>query len=270
MKKKLLASALSATLLISAFSPIAASALSKTYYSYNSSYSGSIKYNAVCYNKSNNGTTITYKYSIPQINTYGYDTNNTSTNSWKNISFNPYDYFSQESKVPSQDNSNKTTDVNNNQNNEKPVTNDKESSQTENTNNNVSDSIRQFETEVVRLVNVERAKAGLSALKENTELSKVARTKSQDMRDKGYFSHTSPTYGSPFDMMKQFGIDYMAAGENIAKGQKTPEAVVNAWMNSDGHRRNILSTNFTEIGVGYTVDSNGTAYWTQMFIKPRS
>lgn len=127
---------------------------------------------------------------------------------------------------------------------------------------------REFEKEVVRLVNVERQKNGLSSLKENWQLSRVARYKSNDMKNKGYFSHTSPTYGSPFDMMKNFGISYSYAGENIAKGQRSPQQVMNGWMNSSGHRANILSANFTEIGVGYTVDQNGTTYWTQMFIKP--
>lgn len=127
-----------------------------------------------------------------------------------------------------------------------------------------------FEKEVVRLVNVERAKNGLKPLKENWELSRVARYKSIDMRDKGYFSHTSPTYGSPFDMMKNFGISYSTAGENIAMGQKTPADVMKGWMNSEGHRANILSPNFTEIGVGYAVNSKGGTYWTQMFMKPRS
>lgn len=120
------------------------------------------------------------------------------------------------------------------------------------------------EEEVVRLVNVERAKQGLSPLTIDWELSRVAKYKSQDMHDKNYFSHTSPTYGSPFDMMKKFGISYTAAGENIAKGQKTAAAVVNAWMNSEGHRANIMSTKYTHIGVGYVADGN---YWTQMFIK---
>lgn len=120
------------------------------------------------------------------------------------------------------------------------------------------------EEEVVRLVNVERAKQGLSPLTIDWELSRVAKYKSQDMHDKNYFSHTSPTYGSPFDMMKKFGISYTAAGENIAKGQKTAAAVVKAWMNSEGHRANIMSTKYTHIGVGYVADGN---YWTQMFIK---
>ena len=120
-----------------------------------------------------------------------------------------------------------------------------------------------YESEVVRLVNQIRAQNGLSKLKENWELSRVARYKSQDMKDKGYFSHTSPTYGSPFDMMKSFGISYRSAGENIARGQSTPQAVVNAWMNSSGHRANILNSSYTEIGVGYVA---GGHYWTQMFI----
>lgn len=124
-------------------------------------------------------------------------------------------------------------------------------------------SVLEFEAEVVRLVNAERAKYGLSALKQNWELARVARYKSQDMKDKGYFSHTSPTYGSPFQMMKSFGISYRTAGENIAKGQRTPEAVVRAWMNSSGHRANILNASFTEIGVGYVASGH---YWTQMFI----
>lgn len=136
-------------------------------------------------------------------------------------------------------------------------------------NNNVqASSISAEANEVIRLVNVERSKNGLAPLKANAELSKVATTKAQDMIDKNYFSHTSPTYGSPFDMMKKFGINYTAAGENIAYGQKTPADVMNSWMNSPGHRANILNSNFTEIGVGVANDKNGTPYWVQMFINP--
>lgn len=120
-----------------------------------------------------------------------------------------------------------------------------------------------YEEQVVALVNKERAANGLSALKLNAELSKVARAKSQDMHDKKYFSHTSPTYGSPFDMMRAFGITYRTAGENIAMGYATPQAVVTAWMNSAGHRANILNASFTQIGVGYVASGN---YWTQHFI----
>ncbi|WP_404328957.1 CAP domain-containing protein [Mesobacillus maritimus] len=120
-----------------------------------------------------------------------------------------------------------------------------------------------YEQQVVDLTNQERAKQGLPALKLDIELSKVAKEKSVDMKNNGYFSHTSPNYGSPFDMMKQFGISYRTAGENIAMGQRSPEEVVNAWMNSEGHRKNILSSSYTHIGVGHVADGN---YWTQMFI----
>ena len=126
-----------------------------------------------------------------------------------------------------------------------------------------SSELSAFEQEVVTLTNAERAKQGLAALEIDTELSKVARAKSQDMKDNNYFDHNSPTYGSPFDMMKQFGISYTSAGENIAQGQQTPEEVVEAWMNSQGHRENIMNASFTHIGVGYVESGN---YWTQQFI----
>ncbi|WP_066049568.1 CAP domain-containing protein [Robertmurraya korlensis] len=124
-------------------------------------------------------------------------------------------------------------------------------------------SLSAYEQKVVELTNQERSKYGLAALKADTALSKVAREKSLDMSNNGYFSHASPTYGSPFDMMKQFGISYQYAGENIAMGQRSPEEVVQAWMNSEGHRKNILNGNFNYIGVGYVESGN---YWTQMFI----
>lgn len=125
-----------------------------------------------------------------------------------------------------------------------------------------------LESEVVRLVNIERAKVGLPPLKENWQLSRIARYKSQDMINKNYFSHYSPTYGSPFQMIESFGLRFSAAGENIAMGQRTPQEVMNAWMNSPGHRSNILNPTFTEIGVGLAKDKAGRCYWTQMFIKP--
>lgn len=124
-------------------------------------------------------------------------------------------------------------------------------------------SVLSFENEVIRLVNEERAKNGLKALTANWELSRVARYKSQDMVDNRYFSHTSPTYGTPFQMIRAFGLTYRTAGENIAYGQRTPQAVVSAWMNSSGHRANILNASYTQIGVGYVANGH---YWTQMFI----
>ena len=123
--------------------------------------------------------------------------------------------------------------------------------------------VTSFEAEVIRLVNEIRQKNGLQALTTNWELSRVARYKSQDMKDKNYFSHTSPTYGTPFQMITAFGLSYRTAGENIAKGYSSAQAVVNGWMNSSGHRANILNASYKQIGVGYVAAGN---YWTQMFI----
>lgn len=127
----------------------------------------------------------------------------------------------------------------------------------------IDSTVLSYEAEVISLVNQIRREHGLSEFKTNWELCRVARYKSQDMHDKNYFSHTSPTYGSPFQMMKSFGISYRTAGENIARGYRSPKAVVDGWMNSSGHRANILNSSFTQIGVGYVADGN---YWTQMFI----
>lgn len=124
-----------------------------------------------------------------------------------------------------------------------------------------------YEQQVIKLVNAERAKAGLKPLKENWELSRVAEFKSSDMRDKKYFDHNSPTYGSPFTMIKNFGISYKTAGENIAAGQKTPEEVMKSWMNSPGHKANILNAGYTQIGVGYVTGGSYNSYWTQQFIS---
>lgn len=128
-------------------------------------------------------------------------------------------------------------------------------------------TVKTVESQVLSLVNSERAKAGLRPLALNWQLSRVARYKSQDMIDKNYFDHTSPTYGSPFTMMKNFGINYSYAGENIAYGQKTATAVMTSWMNSAGHKANILSSNYNQIGVGLAIKSDGTCYWTQQFIS---
>ena len=124
-----------------------------------------------------------------------------------------------------------------------------------------------IEAEVIALVNQERANRGIAPLTYNGALANVARTKSEDMAENNYFSHNSPTYGSPFDMMQTFGITYSTAGENIAKGQTSAAEVMNAWMNSSGHAANIMNSNFSEIGVGY-VYNGGVPIWTQMFIHP--
>lgn len=123
------------------------------------------------------------------------------------------------------------------------------------------------EQEILKLVNAERSKQGLSPLTLDWELSRVAKFKSEDMRDNNYFSHTSPTYGSPFNMMKSFGITYKSAGENIAAGQQSSAEVMQSWMNSSGHKANILSKNYTRLGVGKATGGSYGTYWTQMFIS---
>lgn len=146
---------------------------------------------------------------------------------------------------------------------QQPVEKPAQSQEQTSTGQGTVQQLSQFEQQVVDLTNQERAKNGLAALKVDVNLSKMAREKSRDMSANNYFSHTSPTYGSPFDMMKNWGISYKSAGENIAMGQRTPQEVVNAWMNSEGHRANILSNKYTHIGVGYVENGN---YWTQEFI----
>ena len=120
-------------------------------------------------------------------------------------------------------------------------------------------------SQVVTLVNKERASNGLQSLASDSQLAKLAQMKAEDMVKNGYFSHISPTYGSAFDMMKTYGVSYKTAGENIAKGQKTAQSVMNGWMNSSGHRANILKSDYTKIGVGYAKASDGTTCWVQIF-----
>lgn len=120
-------------------------------------------------------------------------------------------------------------------------------------------------SQVVTLVNKERASNGLQSLASDSQLAKLAQMKAEDMAKNGYFSHISPTYGSAFDMMKTYGVSYKTAGENIAKGQKTAQSVMNGWMNSSGHRANILKSDYTKIGVGYAKTSDGTTCWVQIF-----
>lgn len=117
-----------------------------------------------------------------------------------------------------------------------------------------------YAKQVATIANQERAAAGLKPLTFDSALSKMALDKAKDMIVNNYFDHTSPTYGSPFDMMTRYGIPHSYAGENIAKGQRTPQEVMTAWMNSAGHKANILNTHYTKIGVGYY---NGA--WVQEF-----
>ncbi|MEA4849651.1 MAG: CAP domain-containing protein [Clostridiaceae bacterium] len=121
------------------------------------------------------------------------------------------------------------------------------------------------ESKILQLVNAERAKNGAKALSSSSDCTKLARMKSQDMVNNNYFSHQSPTYGSPFDMLKSNNVSYMYAGENIAMNQSA-EAAFQAWMNSEGHKKNILNPNFTELGVGIASKGNGSYIYTQLFI----
>ena len=119
---------------------------------------------------------------------------------------------------------------------------------------------------VLDLVNTERAKQGLNPLSLDEKLNNVAYAHSKDMADNNFFSHTNLKGQSPFDRMKNAGISYRAAAENIAAGQKTPEQVVKSWMNSDGHRKNILNGSFNKMGLGYYKTQGGYGtYWTQVF-----
>ncbi|MBR4030322.1 MAG: hypothetical protein IKJ06_02880 [Clostridia bacterium] len=129
------------------------------------------------------------------------------------------------------------------------------------TDNSQNQQTGSYAQAVLELVNAERAKNGLNALKLDSALSKVAEAHSKDMATRNFFSHTNPDGLSPFDRIKNAGISYKTAGENIAMGQKTPQQVVEAWMNSEGHRKNILNASFTKMGLG----KEGN-YWTQLFI----
>jgi uncharacterized protein YkwD len=122
--------------------------------------------------------------------------------------------------------------------------------------------------QVLALTNSERAKAGCKALSMNSKLTSAAQSHSADMAANNYFSHDSQDGRSPFDRMKDVGYSFSAAAENIAMGQRTPADVMTAWMNSPGHKANILNCTYTQIGVGYALNKAGSPYWTQDFGKP--
>lgn len=129
-----------------------------------------------------------------------------------------------------------------------------------------TDSVSAQEQTAWNLLNADRTANGLSALPLDAELSRIARIKAEDMRDNGYFAHQSPTYGSPSEMLRHFGYSFSAAGENIAHHANITKAQA-AFMSSDGHRRNILSTAWTKVGIGVCYDAQGYVYVTQLFAK---
>lgn len=146
-------------------------------------------------------------------------------------------------------------------------TNSTQTNKPKTTPSTTSEQLSVVEKEVVHLVNIEREKRGLQPLTISPQISDIARKKSNDMKIHNYFDHQSPTYGSPFEMLQQFGVSYSSAGENIAAGQQTAQEVMNGWMNSEGHRANILNPSFTHIGVGTVTGGNYGIYWTQLFIS---
>ncbi len=152
---------------------------------------------------------------------------------------------------------------------EKPETNvpeqDTDDKPVQKPENDETQSASAYELKVLELVNIQRANNGLEKLTLDAALSNVARAHSIDMAKNNYFAHENLSGQTPFDRLKAAGIKYSYAGENIAAGQTTPEAVVNAWMNSPGHRANILNANFNKIGIGYYNGGSKTHYWTQVF-----
>jgi len=125
-----------------------------------------------------------------------------------------------------------------------------------------------WEEQLFTLTNQYRDSAGLPILIYNENLASVAKLKAEDLCDHAYFDHVSPTYGSPFDMLKAFDIHFTAAGENIAKGYDTPTKAMNAFINSSCHKEIILHPAFTEMGIGCTKGTDGYVYWVQLFIHP--
>lgn len=126
-------------------------------------------------------------------------------------------------------------------------------------------SMNSDEKEVFDLINKQRTNNGLQALKIDNEVQKVARIKAQDMVDNNYFAHESPTYGTPFQMLKSFKISYKTAGENIAANSSNSGAV-NAWMNSSGHKANILNSSYNYTGIGVVSSKKYGKMYVQMFI----
>lgn len=139
------------------------------------------------------------------------------------------------------------------------------STDTNTTTTTTSSNMNSDEQEVFKLINEQRVANGLTALKADNEVQKVARIKAKDMVSNNYFSHTSPTYGSPFEMLSSFKVSYKSAGENIA-GNSSNSKAVTAWMNSSGHKANILNSSFNYTGIGVVSSPTYGKVYVQMFI----
>ncbi len=225
------------------------------------------------YSNTNNSTKTAYSNTVTiRYNNGSYSViKDSSQSKYKYYFIQKDDYFKPESdnneSIETPENNESTE--NNNENTEnvqpkpepKPTPEEDQNVDNEQPTSNANHSLSAAEIKMVELVNKERQAAGLQALQIDVDLAYVARVKSQDMNDNNYFSHQSPTYGSPFEMMKEFGITYRGAAENIAKNHSV-EAAHNSLMRSSGHKANIMNSNYTHIGIGIV---NG--YYTQMFIS---
>lgn len=158
---------------------------------------------------------------------------------------------------------NTNTDTNTNTNTNTDTNTNSNTNTNTNTNTSTNTQTSSFAQQVVNLVNAERAKEGLAPLTIDTTVEKAAMVRANEIQSN--FDHTRPNGSAFYTVLAEQGVSYRGAGENIAWGQKTPEAVMNAWMNSPGHRANIMNKNFTRIGVGNLQNSAGTQYWVQLF-----
>ncbi|MGN0335537.1 MAG: CAP domain-containing protein [Lachnospiraceae bacterium] len=144
-----------------------------------------------------------------------------------------------------------------------PVTETPDTPQEPDTDTSEENTPLSYAEQVVNLVNEERAKAGLPALTMDADITAAANVRAKEIKQQ--FSHTRPDGSSFSTVLKEQGVAFRGSGENIAWGQKSPEQVMNGWMNSEGHRANILNKNFKNIGVGYYQDENGVNHWVQLF-----
>lgn len=130
-----------------------------------------------------------------------------------------------------------------------------------------TESIREEARQTIPFVNNVRTLDKKNTLQHDEALSRIALAKAEDLAKLGYWSHTSPTYGTVGQMLDKFNYNWTAFGENIAKGYTSPQSVVDAWMASPGHKENILNHKFTHIGVGYATAPDGTPYWVHLYSR---